>query len=801
MEIFLIFIAIILLFVIISKLPGKNNEVLLNKLYDQVRSLEQEIVRLKKLLENNTAATTTYLEKPPVAEKQQEHKPEPVVTKPPVTEIPKASEQQEILEKPKPASLPPVSADITPKQTTSPKMPEPEESWFNKWLKNNPDIEKFIGENLINKIGIAILVLGIAFFVKYAIDQEWINETGRVCIGFVCGGILVGLAHQLRKQYRSFSSVLLGGGLSVFYFTVAFAFHQYHLFSQSAAFIAMVIITAFGVTFSLLYDRIELAILATIGGFITPFLVSNGDGNYIVLFSYLCILNAGLLVLAYFKQWRTVNYLSFFFTCLIYGGWIVSKAGASSFAYIGTFIFGAIFYALFIAMNVINNVARKTPFKALDFIILLFVNLSFFGAGLFLLQQANAVQAKGLFTASLAVINLVLSYFFFKKTTVDKTFIYLLIGLTLTFISLAAPIQLHGHWITLFWAAEMVVLLWLFQKSKIQLFRYTSLLLTFLTIASLLMDWNNVYGNSLLIPVILNKACITSIVVVAALSITSKLLLNKGEETYIKTLPSRNIGLMYMAVAVILGYITGAIEVVYQFSNRMPDTGMYYIYLSIYTFSFILLVQFFLMTITKVKQGFLLLLFAIGVLLYLAALPATYNILLEILQSGKHRGHFISYIINIVLFGFLLLQNVRIVRKGDFDAGFTTFFTIAFSLFLVIFFSAEIKNLFIWFRFTTAANVENDLQIFIKAGLSILWGLISFAMIWLGMRHKYKPLRVTALVLFGITLFKLFLVDIRDITPAGKIIAFILLGVLLLIISFMYQRLKKLLIDDKTENS
>ena len=129
------------------------------------------------------------------------------------------------------------------------------------------------------------------------------------------------------------------------------------------------------------------------------------------------------------------------------------------------------------------------------------------------------------------------------------------------------------------------------------------------------MDWHNVYGNSATIPVILNKACITSIVVVVALSITSSLLLNKGEETYTKTSSSRNTGLMYMVVAVILGYITGAIEVVYQFSNRMPDTDLYYIYLGIYTFSFILLVQFFLVTFIKVKQGFLLLLFVIGVIL------------------------------------------------------------------------------------------------------------------------------------------------------------------------------------------
>jgi uncharacterized membrane protein len=78
--------------------------------------------------------------------------------------------------------------------------------------------------------------------------------------------------------------VLVGGGLTVFYFTIAFAFHQYSLLSQPAAFIIMVIITGFAVTLSILYDRIELGVLATIGGFITPFLVSKGEGNYTLFY-------------------------------------------------------------------------------------------------------------------------------------------------------------------------------------------------------------------------------------------------------------------------------------------------------------------------------------------------------------------------------------------------------------------------------------------------------------------------------------------------------------------------------------
>jgi uncharacterized membrane protein len=265
-----------------------------------------------------------------------------------------------------------------------------------------PDLEKFIGENLLSKIGITVLVLGISFFVKYAIDQNWIKEAGRVIIGLIAGGILIGIAHRIRNSYRSFSSVLMGGGLTVFYFTIAFAFHQYHLISQTAGFIIMVIITAFAVLLSLYYDRMELAILATIGGFITPFLVSTGQDNYIALFIYLCILNSGLMVLAWFKRWPTINIIALFFTTIIYGSWLIKKMWFDYplvVPYKDAMLFGTLFYLQFVAMNIVNNIRQKKVFNTFDFIVVLSINFLFYLAALFILPYWNHGNYNGLFTA------------------------------------------------------------------------------------------------------------------------------------------------------------------------------------------------------------------------------------------------------------------------------------------------------------------------------------------------------------------------------------------------------------------
>jgi uncharacterized membrane protein len=95
------------------------------------------------------------------------------------------------------------------------------------------------------------------------------------------------------------------------------------LFSQTVAFIILIVITIFAVLLSLLYDKQELAVIALVGGFASPFMVSTGKANYDALFIYLLILNTGLLIIAYYKAWRVLNIVSFGFTAIVFAGAII----------------------------------------------------------------------------------------------------------------------------------------------------------------------------------------------------------------------------------------------------------------------------------------------------------------------------------------------------------------------------------------------------------------------------------------------------------------------------------------------
>ncbi len=677
------------------------------------------------------------------------------------------------------------------------------ETWAQKWIKNNPDLEKFIGENLFNKIGIAVLVFGIGFFVKYAIDQEWINEYGRVAIGLFCGTLLAGLAHYLRNSYRSFSSVLAGGGIAVFYFTIAFAFHQYKIIGQLPAFVIMVIITTFAVVLALLYDKVELAVIAVIGGFITPFLLSSGNGNYVVLFSYLIILIVGLLGLSYFKKWPVINILALFFTILIYGGWLFNYFGLQNGIppYRNALLFGSIFYVLFLSINMIYNIRQKKAFSSFDFFVLLFINATYFTAGIVITNSWQAGAYGGLFTIMMAGINLLLAFYFFKIKQADKNLLYLLIGLTLTFLTLAAPIQLRGHSITLFWSAETVLLFWLYQRSQIKLFKLSSAIICVLMAISLMMDWQFAGNKSLyaLPQIFVNLQGIITNVTVTASFVCSYFLLKKEQDAgeYFFGISYKAVRTLSAALAVALGYITlfFMINLHFQIQPGYTLANVYHRILS-NVFSLTLLYFFFTKYAGK-KVFFLQLALVFACVLFYAGSAGLINALRSAALSGDVRYiHLVFHWVSDITLLLLLYKGIVLVRKNkETLQQYATALTWLFSISLLFFFSFEIKQLYIALL---AKNNDAGIlqQQYSKAGLTILWALSSFIMIWLGMKFRYKTLRIVSLSLFAIALIKLFLFDIRNIGPGGKIAAFIMLGILLLTVSFMYQRLKKMLIDD-----
>lgn len=785
MEVLVIFFFILLAVLILS---------FRNTALRRIDVLEKEIIQLGKELRYAAGSPASSALPAPSASPAAVQPVASPVTQPPV-ESP-VSEEAPAIRQTAPVDTAPRPHPPAPAPIIPPSAPTPPSPGF---FERHPDLEKFIGENLVSKIGIAILVLAIGFFVKLAIDNNLIGPIGRVGVGLLCGAILIGFAHLLRNNYKSFSSVLAGGGLAVFYFTIALAFHQYHLFSQTVSFIIMLVITAFAVVLSLLYDRQELAIIALAGGFVTPFLVSNGSDNYTILFSYLLILNTGLLTIAYHKAWRLLNLLAFGFTVILFVSWLATLPyDATVSAYHGGFLFATAFFILFFLINIAHNIKENKKFIASDFGILLANTCLYFAAGLYLITAAGMASYKGLFSACMGAFNLFTSYFLFRKKKVDSNILYLLIGITFSFISLTAPLQLHGHYITLFWASEAVLLYWLYLKSQIRIIGATSSLIWIAMLISLLMDWVSVYGHEAsFLPVFFNKGLMTTIY--SALSCYALFLLRKKPATN-TVIHSDGVTRYAAPVAGVLVLLTGgALEIHYQFNFYYPGAALYVLYLALYGYVLAFLIA---MTGTWRKwfnrdtySGGMLLLCLV---VYLVLIPDSFAVQGIMLESAHYHSHFITHWISDVLIGVIIVVLTSWLKSGKMTAAAkhpaTSWLLCAI---VVTFLSAEIHLLINDLFFDKGRSLAEIQRVYHKTGLPILWGLCSFVFMWLGMHYKFKPLRIISLVLFSITLLKLFLFDIRNIPVAGKIAAFFCLGVLLLGVSFMYQRLKKIIIEDE----
>lgn len=809
---------VLLVVIIVLLITNKNN------LTDKIKFLELRLEEVQDLLTKIAERKTTVgpqenvsnavkeaphepvLHKPVVAEKPVIVE-KPVVLEDPVIEKPVVVERDPEIQKPAAPAIPRSIIEQPIRQSFDKKQSEYQQVGYQKpiqtepiekepsFFERHPDLEKFIGENLINKIGIAILVLAIGYFVKFAIDSNWIGPVGRVGIGVLCGAILIGIAHRLRNSYTSFSSVLVGGGLAVLYFTITLAYHQFHLFNQASSFIILVVITCFAVVLSLLYNKQELAIIALIGGLVSPLMVSNDHANYHGLFIYLIILNTGLLVIAYYKSWRILNISAFGLTVLMFSAVLFAMPPKD--AGIG-FLYASMLYLLFFAINVAHNVKENKAFIGSDFTILLTNTALYFGAGLYLLTTMHHQELRGLFTISLGVINLLLSYLLFRNKKVDNNILYLLIGITLTFISITGPIQLNGHYITLFWAAESVLLYWLYKKSAIHLMKLSSRIIWAVMLISLVMDWLSIYGNSsLVLPVIVNKGFITT--VCTAISSYLLFLLTRKDDDGQASTPLK-LSDVFKFSAFILLFMSGFLEINSQFSNRYPGTSLNTIYLMLYVPAFIYLFYILSKRFAQMALGWgiITILFSAVIVVYLVLIQYPFYLQHAILVDHNVSSlHFIAHWAGAIFISLLLYQLIGIVKK-ELPADFKKLASWIIAATVVLFLSLEVSLVSNLLFYSKTDNLDHLNTIFIKTGLPVLWGVISFVMMWLGMRYKEVTLRIASLTLFAITLLKLFIFDIRNIPPAGKIGAFFCLGILLLIISFMYQKVKKIIVADET---
>ena len=716
------------------------------------------------------------------------------------------------------------------KQAIQPSFPpqvKPQSSFTAKFRRENigkSDFEKFIGENLISKIGILILVVGVAIGAKLAIDQELINLSPltRIISGYLVGVALMGLAIKLKTKYHNFSAVLLSGAIAILYFITFAAYNYYQLIPQSLTFGLMILFTGFTVLSAIKYNKPVIAHIGLVGAYAIPFLLSNGAGNVVVLFTYIGIINFGILCLAFWKYWKSLFYLSFALTWIIFLGWRIPLDSEMSFLKV-SMLFSGLYFFIFYATNLAYKTIKKEVFGIADVTILLLNSFIFYGIGYWLLNNsAVAVEMLGLFTLANAVIHCSVAGIIYKRKLADKNLFYFLLALVITFITLAIPVQLNGNWVTIFWAVEAAILFYFGRAKGISIYEKLSCVLIFLAFSSLLQDWlmsSEIYTTGQVntqITSFINVGFLSSCIFIASfgwmfiVSRKQQLIPTETNTSVVRDILAYSIP----TILLIVSYNTFRTEISSIFNNLYEGTKINisprtaegnfvynsnYLRFSMvanYVYTLLFASGLTLLNLKNIKSKELAVAnLVINLVVILAFLTHALYILSElreayILQSNKYftSGYMnlgIRYL-SFISFSLLITACYELSKSTLFKTKFKTAFDYLLYIAILWLLSSELLHLL----------ALNGLRTGYKLGISILWGLYALILVGLGLWKAKKYLRIGAIILFAVTLIKLFFYDLTSLNTISKTIVMVSLGALLLLISFLYNKYKHLIIDD-----
>lgn len=744
---FMEFLIAIIIFVLIVILFNK-----VSKLKKQIDYQETKLKHLQEQLDAKEIKTES----------------KPIVEQPKIVEEKKIEPQPEVVSYHKVEMPKGIFDKIPPKQTT--------ESSFDKNLNS---AIAFIKDNFLTIFGIVTLVLGIAYFVKYAIDQNWINETFRVMIGIGVGLGIIGIAHFIRKNFEIFSSILIGGGLTVLYFTLTIAFREYHLLSQNTTFGLLTIVTIFSIVMAMLYNRQVLAIFSIIGGFTAPLMISTGESNFVFLFGYLTILNLSMLYMAWRKDWQVISFIAFGFTFIYSIAWIDNSKTSTQYLFFG------LLYVIFTITSLINYI-KKGEFSVWNCLLLIFNTIlsTILISSVYYFIGGNN---NGLIAFLFGLTN-AFGAFYIYKTSKNNLLQNTLIGLSIALITTAVALQFKANVVSIYFAIESTLLLFLWKKSKENIFKVFFIAMFPFLLIALCVNWFDYINIEKHLVVIFNHVFITSFI--ALICSIANIYLMKDFETEEQFLGFKlnHSKFIFISISLLLMYTGILFELIYQIEPYF-NFMMIVSYVLIYTLFFI---AFVLAQREKLNLGNALqLVLQISAAFCILFLPMFAEIPLLPSKTNYNIGSYFLYLSYLIPTAYIIYL---VVKSSDFHSSKAK--QIISMLVLVYVISFEKYNGFMLITLDeSSSNFSHQADIFRMILLPIIWAVLGFVLIYFGLRKQLKGFPIVGIILFGLIILKLYFVDVWEMSNIFRIISFIVLGILILLTSFMYQKLKNLMVN------
>jgi uncharacterized membrane protein len=660
------------------------------------------------------------------------------------------------------------------------------------------------------RIGIVVLVVGIGFFLHYSVEHGWIGPEGRTLMATVAGlGMMVGGTRMLGRHYQLLGQGIIGGGTVTLYFSVFAAANSFHLIGLNVAFGLMVAITAVAVAIAVRFDSILIAVLGIIGGYATPVMLPSLDVNFLALYGYLMVLGSGILAVCYWKRWPLVNLLSFLGT---YGLFFASMSEyqVSDFPLVMPFL--SAFFVLFSTMIFLHDMVREKKSNLLDLLALFANGGIFFVTGYALIEEAHGRQWVSALALSLGAFYTAHVVYVVMRRLRDRALATSFIALAAFFLAITVPLLLSSRWITVCWAVQALVMLWIAGKMNSEFLRYVAYALYVIVIARFcFIDIETQYRGDpqLHLPLadyllLMLERLIVFGVPIASIAGAYRLLSISRKAAPVTMLPENDVPKLVPHEWALIAALTGIVGLLFVYLNLELDHTLGILYPPVRLPGLTLLwlglfAYFFHGCLTHPRSTVWPILLATCVAgLFLKLLQfdlPSWGITMTLLYRGSYSleegaMRLLDFGAMTIVFalGFRLMRS----QAGPLTRVISNALGIAALALLFLFATLELNDVL--------AHYLDGMR---AGGISILWSLFALSFIVGGIKGRIPALRYTGLGLFAIVAVKIFFVDLARVEDQlYRIIAFLLLGVLILCGSYIYLRFRQSFAigDDKSED-
>jgi len=643
------------------------------------------------------------------------------------------------------------------------------------------------------RLAVALIVTGIAFGLRLSFEKGLIGPLGRVTLGVLAGvGLTGGGLLLLGRRYHVLGQGLIGGGLATLYVTSFAAHHLYGLVGVWGAFGWMAVVTAAAGVISVSVSSLLIAVLGIIGGYLTPFVLRGSGAGYEAFFGYLVLLAVGILIVGHFRYWVLLNYLGMGFAYVHVLRTLHANYQPEHFGRVMPFLVAL--FVLYSAVTIIYNLARRRRSTLVEVLGLMVNSGVFFWIGQDLIRRSYEREQVAILTVGLAALYVALIYVFLARRQVDRPLLLSLLALAGFYAAMTMPLVLSRQWLTVSWAVQAFVMLWLSRRLGSRFLQSLACVLYAIVVWRIfVLDLHGafprltgelplaVYLRDLADRLVAFGVPIAALVGAWRLHATAPVTAAAAavpRESDTGVVVKDSVGVAtFLTVAIVAGFVYLHLEVNRLFGVvclplRLPALTLLWLALALG----LLLAKGGRTTVSLLTAaGWVALFIVLGKLLAVDLHSWGFRVEQMCFGSGYS---WLEAAMRLLDFGAVVAfagwAGYRLRRDGR--AGGAGMAVVALVV-LFLYLTAEVN--------TVVRYYVPGLR---SGGISVLWSAYALALVVVGIRRALRPARLAGLVLFAVVGLKVFFIDLGHLAPIYRMLALIVMGLITLIGTFIYLR-------------